>query len=67
MFIAAFLFFLGAEFYKWTKRVIFRVLDARKGKEDYSEDVEDRVFQRYMTESSMASGISDREKGNEKV
>lgn len=47
---------LGAEFYKWCKRIVFRRLDAKKGKEDYSQDVEDRVFQRYMTQSSTGSG-----------
>lgn len=63
VFIAAFVFFLGSESYKYMKRVFFRRQDAKKGKEDYSQDVEDRVFQRYMTESSMASGSgSDREK-----
>lgn len=31
-------------------------MDAKKGKEDYSQDVEDRVFQRYMTQSSTGSG-----------
>lgn len=57
------MFFLGTESYKYMKRVFFRRQDAKKGKEDYSQDVEDRVFQRYMTESSMASGSgSDREK-----
>lgn len=68
VFIAALLFFLGAEFYKWIKRIFFRRFDAKKGKEDYSADVEERVFQRYMTQSSVASGSgSDREKAGEKV
>jgi Na+-exporting ATPase len=68
VFIAAVVFFLGAESYKYMKRVFFRRQDAKKGKEDYSQDVEDRVFQRYMTESSMASGSgSEREKISEKV
>lgn len=58
------MFFLGSESYKYLKRVFFRRLDAKKGKEDYSQDVEERVFQRYMTESSMAS---EPEKGMEKV
>jgi hypothetical protein len=50
------------------KRVFFRRQAAKKGKEDYSQDVEDRVFQRYMTESSMASGSgSDYDKASEKV
>ncbi|KAL1589593.1 hypothetical protein WHR41_01706 [Cladosporium halotolerans] len=56
VFVVALLFFLGAEFYKWCKRIVFRRLDAKKGKEDYSQDVEDRVFQRYMTQSSTGSG-----------
>jgi len=68
VFISAVVFFLGAESYKYMKRVYFRRLDAKKGKEDLSQDVEDRVFQRYMTESSMASGSgSEREKYSEKV
>jgi hypothetical protein len=47
------------------KRAFFRRHDAKKGKEDYAQgDVEERVFQRYMTESSMAS---EPEKGSEKV
>jgi Na+-exporting ATPase len=63
VFIAAVVFFLGVESYKYLKRVFFRRQDAKKGREDYSQDVEDRVFQRYMTESSMASGSgSEREK-----
>jgi hypothetical protein len=59
---------LGVESYKYMKRVFFRRQAAKKGKEDYSQDVEDRVFQRYMTESSMASGSgSDYDKASEKV
>ena len=62
------MFFLGTEAYKYMKRVYFRRADAKKGKEDFSQDVEDRVFQRYMTQSSMASGSgSEREKYSEKV
>jgi len=64
VFIAAIVFFLGSESYKYMKRVFFRRRDAKKGKEDYAQDVEERVFQRYMTESSMAS---EPEKGSEKV
>jgi Na+-exporting ATPase len=64
VFIAAIVFFLGSESYKYLKRVFFRRRDAKKGKEDYAQDVEERVFQRYMTESSMAS---EPEKGSEKV
>jgi Na+-exporting ATPase len=66
VFIAAFVFFLGSESYKYMKRVYFRRLDAKKGKGDYSQDIEERVFQRYLTESSMASG-SGSEKYSEKV
>jgi Na+-exporting ATPase len=64
VFIAAIVFFLGSESYKYMKRAFFRRKDAKKGKEDYTQDVEERVFQRYMTESSMAS---EPEKGSEKV
>jgi len=68
VFICAVVFFVGVESYKYMKRIYFRRSDAKKGKEDFSQDVEDRVFQRYMTESSMASGSgSEREKGSEKV
>lgn len=68
VFIAAIIFFVGSETYKFGKRVFFRQRDAKKGKEDYSQDVEERVFQRYMTESSLASGSgSDKEKAGEKV
>ena len=66
VFIAALVFFLGSESYKYMKRVFFRRVDAKKGKENSSQDVEERVFQRYMTESSMASGIGS-EKYSEKV
>ena len=65
VFIAAIVFFLGSELYKYMKRAFFRRHDAKKGREDYAQgDVEERVFQRYMTESSMAS---EPEKGSEKV
>ena len=57
VFIAAFVFFLGSESYKYMKRVFFRRVDAKKGKEDYSQDVEDRVFQRYKRRPNEADAF----------
>ncbi|OQN97548.1 hypothetical protein B0A48_16702 [Cryoendolithus antarcticus] len=57
VFIAALLFFLGAESWKFCKRVYFRRQESRKStSSDPSLGIEERVFQRYLTESSMSSG-----------
>lgn len=51
VFVAAVLFFVGVEGWKWAKRVYFR----RKAAKDNAavEDLETRVFERYLTQSSM--------------
>lgn len=65
MFVVAMLFFAGAETYKFIKRAYFRRRAAKAGPAaDMEADVEERVFQRYLTESSMSSG---KEEKNEKV
>ena len=59
MFIEAFLFFLGVEFWKWCKRVYFR----RKAKGAVgagNEDAESKMFARYLSIDS--KGSSDLEK-----
>jgi len=61
VFIASFLFFSGVEGYKFAKRRFLR----RMAKKGYSgaaadgeeDDVESRVFRRYLTESSDGGGI----------
>jgi len=52
VFIASFLFFLGVESWKWMKRIYFR-RQAKKKSDVSDEDLETRVFKRYLTESSM--------------
>ncbi|KAK3073954.1 P-type ATPase [Teratosphaeriaceae sp. CCFEE 6253] len=51
VFISAFLFFAGIEGYKYAKRAFFRRREAKEtgGK----QDVEDRVFARYLSDSSL--------------
>ncbi|EME88988.1 uncharacterized protein MYCFIDRAFT_149581 [Pseudocercospora fijiensis CIRAD86] len=51
VFVAAALFFAGVEGWKWAKRIYFR----RRAKKDSAavEDLETRVFERYLTQSSM--------------
>merc|ERR1712072_596721 len=61
--IEAFLWFCGAEFYKWIKRIVLHRQAMKAGTEGF-EDLEDRVFSRYYTDSSSDVG---NEKQNEKV
>ncbi|KAI7003573.1 Na(+)/Li(+)-exporting P-type ATPase, partial [Hortaea werneckii] len=63
VFIEAFLWFCGAEFYKWMKRIVLHRQAMKAGTEGF-EDLEDRVFSRYYTDSSSDVG---NEKQNEKV
>jgi potassium/sodium efflux P-type ATPase len=54
VFIASLLFFLGVESWKWAKRVYFR-RQAKKNGAVADDDVESRIFKRYLTtESSMS-------------
>ncbi|CBX94167.1 similar to sodium P-type ATPase [Plenodomus lingam JN3] len=53
VFVAAGIFFAGAESWKWCKRVYFRrQARAATGKVDKNMDIQDRVFGRYYTEDS---------------
>jgi Na+-exporting ATPase len=59
VFIATILFFLGIESWKWAKRVYFRKTDKKQGVRRGSVDLEQRVFERYL---STAVSSSDNEK-----
>ncbi|KAL0063915.1 P-type ATPase [Marasmius tenuissimus] len=53
VFIATILFFLGVETWKWAKRVYFRRMAKKAGPaESGNDDVEKRVFERYLTIST---------------
>jgi len=66
VFVAALLFFLGIEGWKFAKRVFFRRRAARSGEAGRkgSVDLEEKVFQRYLTQSSFGEGNAS---GEEKV
>jgi len=49
VFVATFLFFLGIETWKWGKRVFFRRREAQTGARRGSVDLEQRVFERYLS------------------
>ena len=49
VFVATFLFFLGVESWKWAKRVYFRKNDKKAGRRRGSVDLEERVFERYLS------------------
>ncbi|KAK4635352.1 Sodium transport ATPase 5 [Fulvia fulva] len=56
VFVASALFFLGIEAWKWCKRVYFRRQKAQKAQKagrSGSVDLEAKVFERYLTQSSM--------------
>ncbi|EME48512.1 hypothetical protein DOTSEDRAFT_57843 [Dothistroma septosporum NZE10] len=56
VFVASLLFFLGVEFWKWCKRVYFRrqkAQDYQKSGMSGSGDLETKVFERYLTQSSL--------------
>ena len=53
--ISSAMFFAGVETYKFAKRAWFRRKDSSSMGIGGDEDVESRVFKRYLTESSMAS------------
>ncbi|KAK5127708.1 hypothetical protein LTR08_004317 [Meristemomyces frigidus] len=54
VFITAFLFFAGVETYKFAKRRYFRNKAKKLGSGDV-DDVENKVFRRYLTDSSLGS------------
>ncbi|KAK1218586.1 P-type ATPase [Marasmius sp. AFHP31] len=62
VFVATILFFLGVETWKWAKRVYFRRMAKKAGPaESGNDDVEKRVFERYLTISTDdGKVISDR-------
>ncbi|KAF2011992.1 sodium P-type ATPase-like protein [Aaosphaeria arxii CBS 175.79] len=49
VFVATILFFLGIEAWKWGKRVFFRRRDSKAGIRRGSIDLEQRVFERYLS------------------
>ncbi|PPJ60270.1 hypothetical protein CBER1_01249 [Cercospora berteroae] len=51
VFIASGLFFVGVEAWKWAKRIYFRRQASKNAAAE--EDLETRVFERYLTQSSM--------------
>jgi potassium/sodium efflux P-type ATPase len=52
VFVASLLFFAGVESWKWAKRIYFR-RQAKKNGVVSNDDVESRIFKRYLTESSI--------------
>jgi Na+-exporting ATPase len=50
VFVATFLFFLGVESWKWSKRIFFRMRDAKN--RDETKDMENRIFDRYLSGKS---------------
>jgi Na+-exporting ATPase len=60
VFIVALLFFVGAETWKFSKRVFFRHRARNTVSTDPNVDVEERVFRRYLTQSSTGSTEKDR-------
>ena len=58
VFVAAGLFFVGVEAWKWAKRIYYRRQERRQtGKVDKSMDIEDRIFGRYYSSDSSAAGL----------
>jgi Na+-exporting ATPase len=49
VFVATILFFLGVEGWKWAKRVYFRRKEGKNGGRRGSVDLEQRVFERYLS------------------
>lgn len=63
VFVATFLFFLGIESWKWAKRVFFRRREAKNGGgRRGSIDLEQRVFERYLSTAISTDGESDEKK-----
>jgi len=63
VFVATFLFFLGIETWKWGKRVFFRRRDIKNGVgRRGSIDLEQRVFERYLSTAISTDGESDEKK-----
>ncbi|KAH8726453.1 hypothetical protein GQ44DRAFT_758739 [Phaeosphaeriaceae sp. PMI808] len=63
VFIATFLFFVGVEGWKFGKRVFFRKRDAKAGTgRRGSVDLEQRVFERYLSTAISTDGESDEKK-----
>jgi len=61
VFVETALFFAGVEAWKWAKRVFIRRQAAKKEGEGQQEDMESRVFGRYLTDSSLGSTKKDGE------
>lgn len=62
VFVATFLFFLGIETWKWGKRVFFRRNEVKNGGRRGSVDLEQRVFERYLSTAISTDGESDEKK-----
>ncbi|KAH7075122.1 hypothetical protein FB567DRAFT_183901 [Paraphoma chrysanthemicola] len=63
VFVATFLFFIGIEGWKYSKRVFFRRRDAKLGiARRGSVDLEERVFERYLSTAISTDGESDEKK-----
>lgn len=62
VFVATFLFFLGIETWKWGKRVFFRRREVKTGGRRGSVDLEQRVFERYLSTAISTDGESDEKK-----
>ncbi|CAI9628480.1 potassium sodium eff [Alternaria burnsii] len=65
VFVATFLFFLGIESWKWGKRVFFRRRDAKRGvARRGSVDLEQRVFERYLSTAISTDGEDGEKKSS---
>ncbi len=62
VFVATFLFFLGIEIWKWGKRIFFRRRNVKAGVRRGSIDLEQRVFERYLSTAISTDGKTDEKK-----
>lgn len=67
VFVATLAFVLGAEGWKWAKRVWFRRSGGASRARQSEEDLESRVFERYLTQSSMDASSKEGVMGKEMV
>ncbi|KAL2022487.1 hypothetical protein VTK56DRAFT_5316 [Thermocarpiscus australiensis] len=59
VFVAAFLFFLGVETWKWAKRAFFRRMAAKKSGRSWKDtDISERVFGEYLTGHEGSEGVA---------
>ena len=62
VFATTFLFFVGIETWKWGKRVFFRRRNGKAGLRRGSIDLEQRVFERYLSTAVSTDGDMDEKK-----